>query len=96
MNLKDAFRAQNKLQSLLDESMSILGDSRNIVKTETIHLRKKVMPDAENESEFALAPSEYADQIGQVAQFMMYLLEERAPEISSPPPRPSIWTARSA
>ncbi|MCI8479206.1 MAG: hypothetical protein HFE97_12895 [Oscillospiraceae bacterium] len=77
MNLKDAFRAQNKLQSLLDDAMSILEDQRNIVKTETIHLRKKVMPDVENESEFALAPSEYADQIGQVANFMMYLLEER-------------------
>ena len=42
MNLKDAFRFQNKLQSLMDSAQDILGSSRNITKVENTFLRKKV------------------------------------------------------
>ena len=45
MNLKDAFRTQNKLQTLMDEASEILQDRGNTLKVTTTHLRSKVMPE---------------------------------------------------
>ena len=45
MNLKDAFRVQNKLQSVMLQAMDILEDRQNILKVRTTHLRSKVMAD---------------------------------------------------
>ena len=77
MNLKEAFRFQNKLQALMNEAQAILDDSRNICKTETTYLRKKVMAEAENETTVDVAPSEYADRIDKVVEFMLHLLVEQ-------------------
>ena len=77
MNLKEAFRFQNKLQALMHEAQSILDDGRNICKTETTYLRKKVMAEAENETTVDVAPSEYADRIDKVVEFMLHLLTEQ-------------------
>ena len=77
MNLKEAFRFQNKLQALMNEAQSILDDSRNICRTEITHLRKKVMVEAENETTIDVAPSEYADRIDKVVEFMLHLLGEQ-------------------
>ena len=38
MNMKDAFRFQNKLKGLMCEATAILQDRRNIVKVKTTHL----------------------------------------------------------
>ena len=38
MNMKDAFRFQNKLKDLMIEATEILQDRRNIVKVKTTHL----------------------------------------------------------
>ena len=48
MNMKDAFRFQNKLKALMCEATSILEDRRNIVKVKTTHLLSKVMSDAQD------------------------------------------------
>ncbi len=48
MNLKDAFRAQNKLQALMDEASCILQDRGYTLKVTTTHLRSKVMPEAQD------------------------------------------------
>ena len=77
MNLKEAFRYQNKLQNLMDNAALILSDSRNVTVTTETHLRKKVMPEAENEESVQAAPSEYADRINEVVEFMLYLLHQR-------------------
>ncbi len=77
MNLKEAFRFQNKLQAFMNEAQAILEDNRNICRTENTHLRKKVMPEAENETTVDVAPSEYADRIDQVVAFMLHLLGEQ-------------------
>ena len=77
MNLKDAFRFQNKLQALMNEAQSILDDSRNICKSHTTVLCGKVMPGAENETTVDAAPSEYADRIGAVVDFLLHLLAEQ-------------------
>ena len=77
MNLKDAFRAQNKLQALMDEAGDILQDRGNILKVTTTHLRSKVMPEAQDAVVEEAAPSEYAEHINQVAAFLMAMLAER-------------------
>ena len=77
MNLKDAFRAQNKLQALMDEASDILQDRGNILKVTTTHLRSKVMPEAQDAVTEDPAPSEYSEHVNQVAAFLMVLLTER-------------------
>ena len=77
MNLKDAFRAQNKLQALMDEAGEILQDRGNTLRVTTTHLRSKVMPEAQDAVTEEAAPSEYAEHINQVAVFLMAMLVER-------------------
>ena len=50
MNLKEAFRYQNKIQRLMDDAHSILSRDRNITKVENTHLRHKVMAEVEDET----------------------------------------------
>ena len=77
MNLKDAFRAQNKLQALMDEAGDILQDRGNTLKVTTTHLRSKVMPEAQDAVTESVPPSEYADHINEVALFLTAMLVER-------------------
>lgn len=77
MNLKEAFRFQNKLQSLMDEAERILADDRNITQVKVTALYKKAIPEQENETTVEPAPSEYADHIDAVAAFLLHLLGER-------------------
>ena len=77
MNLKEAFRYQNRLQSVLDEVRGILSLEKNVIKVENTYLRKKVMPEAENETAVELPSTEYAEHITELAGFMMFLLEEK-------------------
>lgn len=77
MNLKEAFRFQNKLQSLMDEAERILADDRNITQVKVTALYKKAMPEQENETTVEPAPSEYADHIDAVAAFLLHMLGER-------------------
>ena len=50
MNLKEAFRYQNKLQALMDEAQSLLSRDSNVTKVQNTYLRKKVMAEAEDET----------------------------------------------
>lgn len=77
MNLKEAFRFQNKLQSMMDEAQGILGREQNITKVQNTYLRKKVMAEAEDETTFDLPATEYSEQITEVAVFLLFLLEQR-------------------
>ena len=78
MNLKEAFRFQNKLQSLMDDAKNILDDRRNITQTKNTYLRSKVVPDAEDEITMEDIPNpEYAENITSLAEFLIYLLDER-------------------
>ncbi len=77
MNLKEAFRYQNRLQRLMEEAGSILSRERNVVKVENTTLRHKVNPEAQDETTMELPETEYADQITEVAVLLMYLLGER-------------------
>ena len=77
MNLKEAFRYQNKLQALLDEAQGILDCDANVTKVANTYLRHKVMAEAEDETIMDVAQTEYAEQITDIARFMLYLLEEK-------------------
>ena len=77
MNLKEAFRFQNKLKVLMDNAQGILGDYRNITKVQNTLLRKKVMPDAEDETTVELAVSDYSEKITEVAEFLLHLMSEK-------------------
>ncbi len=78
MNLKEAFRYQNKIQSFMDEAHEILEDESNIMTTANTHLRKKVMPEAEDETILVAAESEYSENITDIAKFLLYLLDQKA------------------
>ena len=54
MNLKEAFRYQNKLQSFLDDAQSILDRDSNVTRVENTYLRHKVMAEAEDEAVLAV------------------------------------------
>ena len=77
MNLKEAFRYQNKLQRLMAEAEGILMRDINVTKVENTALRHKVNPEAEDETTLEMPETEYADQITEVAVFLMFLLGER-------------------
>ena len=76
MNLKEAFRYQNRLQSLITEARMILGNENNVTVQEVTLLKKRVMAEAEDEARIQEAPSEYADRINDVVGFLLWLLGE--------------------
>ena len=63
MNLKEAFRYQNKLQSFMDEAQGILDRDANVTKVENTYLRHKVMAEAEDETVLIAPETEYYEQI---------------------------------
>ena len=77
MNLKEAFRYQNKLQSFMDEAQAILSREENITKVEKTYLRRKVMTEAEYEVVVLAPESEYSERITDAARFLLYLLAEK-------------------
>ena len=77
MNLKEAFRYQNKLQSFMDEAQGILDRDANVTKVENTYLRHKVMAEAEDETVLIAPETEYYEQITDIAQFLLYLLNEK-------------------
>ena len=77
MNLKEAFRYQNKLQSFLDEAQGILDRDSNVTRVENTYLRHKVMAEAEDETVLAMPETEYYEGITDIARFLLYLLDEK-------------------
>lgn len=77
MNLKEAFRYQNKLQALMTEIDSLLSVKSHVTTTKCTHMRKKVMAEAEDEIVEEKWDSEFSDRISQLVDFMLCLLGER-------------------
>lgn len=77
MNLKEAFRFQNKLGALMDEAQNILSLDSNITKVENTFLRRKVFEGAENETVVDTPPTEFADRITELVSFLVYLMAQR-------------------
>lgn len=77
MNMKEAFRYQNKLQRLMEEAQGILCREKNVTKVENTMLCHKVNPEAQDETTLELPDTEYADQITEMTAFLMFLLGQR-------------------
>lgn len=77
MNLKEAFRFQNKLQQLITDAKCMLHDEDNLTQVETTYLRKKVMPDAENETVMNEISGPYHGKGNELMAFLMHLLGEK-------------------
>ena len=77
MNLKEAFRYQNKLQRLMDEAVNILSREGNVTRVENTALLHKVNPEVQDETTVEPFDSEYGNCATEVAVFLMYLLDER-------------------
>ena len=80
MNLKETFRFQNKLQSMMADAQSILGNNGNngnITKVQNTYLRHKVMAEVEDEVTMEAPSTEYSENITEMAEFLLFLLDER-------------------
>ncbi len=77
MNLKEAFRYQNRLQAFIDEAQGVLSEPANVTRTENTYLRRKVNPEAADETVLVAPETEYADCITDVARFLIFLLKEK-------------------
>ena len=78
MNLKEAFRYQNKLQAFLEEAQNTLDRDSNVTRVENTYLRHKVNAEAEDETVLIVPDTEYYEQITDLTRFMLYLLDEKA------------------
>lgn len=77
MNLKEAFRYQNKLQSLMDEALYILSQDGNITRVQNTYLRHKANAEVEDETLQTVPDTEYVEQITDIARFLLFLLHEK-------------------
>ncbi len=77
MNLKEAFRFQNRLQTFLDTANRVLSDADNVTKVSKTHLRHKVMAEVEDETTEDLPSTEYHEHITQLTLFLVHLLQEK-------------------
>ena len=77
MNLKEAFRYQNRLQTFLDTANSILSNEDCITKVSMTHLRHKVMAEVEDETIEDTPTTEYHQHITQLTLFLVHLLQEK-------------------
>lgn len=77
MNLKEAFRFQNRLQAFIDEAQEILENEANVTKVKNTYLRHKVMAEAEDETLLVAPETEYYDRITEFACFLVHLVEEK-------------------
>ena len=77
MNLKEAFRFQNRLTAFLDETRAILGNEANVTREKITYLRGKVDPGAQDETVLVSPETEYFEQMTEMVRFMVWLLEEK-------------------
>ncbi len=77
MNLKEAFRYQNKLQALMQEAEYVLGKDSNVTKVETTYLRSKVVSDAADEKVVQIPETEYSEKITEMVEFLLFILDEK-------------------
>lgn len=77
MNLKEAFRCQNKLQAFMEMAQDILNHEPNVTKVANTYLRHKVTAEAEDETVIVTPDTEHYEHITDVARFMLYLFHER-------------------
>ena len=61
----------------MEEGKAIMSRDQKITKVQNTYMRKKAMPEAENETTLEQPATEYSEMITEVAGFLLYLLDER-------------------
>jgi len=77
MNLKEAFRFQNKITSVIDTAAGYLGQQENVMKITVEHLRKKANPDAENEVVELTDSRPFPFEVNQLVSFLVAMIDEK-------------------
>jgi hypothetical protein len=77
MVLKEAFRYQNYLGTLINNATSYLSNIDNVTKKKQEHLRNKSNPDAEDETMDVPKKSELEYTPNQIIDFMVNVLSEK-------------------
>lgn len=77
MNLKEAFRFQNKLDELVSDAECVLSSQDNVTLTKRTYLYNKVDPKLENETITVIPDTEYYRELNHMIDFLMYLLREK-------------------
>ena len=75
MNLKEAFRYQNKIDSLIQEAELLMSDNSNLLQTKSTYLRHKVDPSYQDEEVLEVNPSDYTAHMTDVVSMVLYLLD---------------------
>lgn len=81
MILKDAFRYQNYLTTMINNVDTLLTNKNFVMEIKQDHLRKAINPDAENESIIAKKPNEFDNKkitVNTVVSFLMDLYEQKS------------------
>lgn len=78
MNLKEAFRCQNRIQAFMDEATRLLSNTDNVTRVKSTLLVHKVMPESEDEVVLNEQETEYAGQMTDIARFLVFLLAEKS------------------
>ena len=77
MNLKEAFRFQNKLQGLIEDARQQLENEQNVLKVKTTYLRSKAMEGAADEVIEENQTSRFAGKGNELMAFLFFLLEQK-------------------
>lgn len=77
MNLKEAFRYQNFIESQITALTHHLMFKQNVVTVSQLHKRHDVNPDVENETVDATVESTYSATTDELAQILVILLNEK-------------------
>ena len=80
MNLKEAFRFQNKLNELITKSAEILRNEGNTMRVTNTVMKNRVDKDAENEvtrEAYRFSLFDLEGKVTILSDFLMYLFEEK-------------------
>lgn len=77
MNLKQAFRFQNKLDELMEYAEEVLSNQQNVTQVKITYMKSKVDPAQSDETSFEQRSCEYSDHITELSRFVLYLLSEK-------------------
>ena len=75
MNLKEAFRAQNKIERLFEFVSGYLDDGKNLISTTEKHLRSKAAEDQPDEKIDIVVDNKFPPD--KVIDFLILLIDER-------------------
>lgn len=77
MYLKEAFRYQNFINRIISQTMSYLSYDKNVTKITQEHMRKKVNPEAENETVDMTTTRQFTYEVNDMIRFLERFMEER-------------------